>query len=284
MLPLEFQSDLRLRQLGGMRFIRAIETDVEVASDVDRYLIASSSKKRCCTVAELGRYTALRRCSWTVHKRRGIRHTRTWTPASQRQATWRQSLVTTATPPWLRQVVTYTRAWSVDDTEAAGIRIRPIHALSESCHVSVRQKMSTRRSRMHSMTSSVLLCNDSTFRQANVTCSTGKFETEMTRALCFPRTRRPTRHPRLPEARRRALRPETQGLQPGPLLRRIGGGEPGWGRSARTSGDRGQTCHKLTCRLGKTGIECHQKLQISSASLKTSDTSRCYALRHSRCY
>jgi len=81
------------------------------------------------------------------------------------------SRVTTATPPWFVDRSLQTRGRGRSTTLQPPVRKRPIHALSASCHVSVRQRISTRRSRMHSMTPSVLLCSDSTFRQANVTSS-----------------------------------------------------------------------------------------------------------------
>ena len=140
-----------------------------------------------------------------------------------------ESRVTTATPPWFVDRSLPTRGRGRSTTLQPPVRKRPIHSLSASCHVSVRQRISTRRSRMHSITSSVLLCSDRTFRQANVTSSAGEFETETTRAFCFPRTRRPARHLRRRAARRPVDAPCAQRPKDSSRARGSdgqGGGEP----------------------------------------------------------
>jgi len=79
------------------------------------------------------------------------------------------------------------------------------------------------------ITSSVLLCSDRTFRQANVTSSAGEFETETTRPFCFPRTRRPARHLRRRAARRPVDAPCAQRPKDSSRARGSdgqGGGEP----------------------------------------------------------
>ena len=86
-------------------------------------------------------------------------------------------------------------------------------------------------------------------------------------------------------ARRRALRPEAQGLQPGPQLQQARRRRPRlWSKCTDIGGGGGQTCHKLTCKLGKTTMKCHQKLQMSTSSMKTNVTNRCSALQRSRWY
>jgi len=162
---------------------------------------ARSSKNRCCTTAETGRY------STTVMQEKRPELIRVQVCSNvddEATATGDRvthSVLTMATPPWLVDMSSTTRGRGRSTTLKPALRRRQTHTLSASCHVSVRQSTSNRRSRMISMTSSDLLSSERTFRHPNVTLEqlVGKIETETCGDVADARwscTRRPARQPR----------------------------------------------------------------------------------------